>query len=97
MALLSVGGIPISNTVYAASAIILLPINSSINPIVYSGAIDRIFQKFKKSQIVNKFTFARMWSFSQRSQYKTVNPYSNNQTSEASLSGSNSKSKCTKL
>ena len=61
MALLSVGGIPISNTVYAVSAIILLPINSSINPIVYSSAIDRIFQKFKKSEALNKCTSSRMW------------------------------------
>ena len=89
MALLNIGGIPISNTVYAVSAIILLPINSSINPIVYSSAIDRIFQKFKKSKAVNIFTSSRMWSFSQSSQYRTENANPCNQTSEVILSGSN--------
>ena len=83
MALLSVGGIPISNTVYAVSAIILLPINSSINPIIYSSAIDRIFEKFKKNEAVNKFTSTtRMWSFLQSSRNKTENTNLNNQTSE---------------
>ena len=90
MALLSIGGIPISNTVYAVSAIILLPINSSINPIVYSSAINRIFQKFKKSKAVNKFNSnrmwpskmwsTRMWSFRQSSRYNTENSKFSNQT-----------------
>ena len=40
MAVLSINGVPISNTAYAVSAIVLLPINSALNPIVYSNAID---------------------------------------------------------
>ena len=84
MALLSIGGIAISNKVYAVSAIILLPINSSINPIVYSGAMDRIFQKFKKNEAVNKFTSTtRMLSFLQSPRNKTENTNLSNQATEA--------------
>ena len=42
MAFLSVSGVPISNDAYAVSAIILLPINSALNPILYSDAIDKL-------------------------------------------------------
>jgi len=40
MAMLSIAGVPISNTAYAVSAIVLLPINSALNPILFSNAID---------------------------------------------------------
>ena len=40
IAILSIAGVPISNTAYAVSAIILLPINSALNPIIYSNNIE---------------------------------------------------------
>ena len=40
MAFLSFSGVRISNDAYAVSAIILLPINSALNPILYSDAIE---------------------------------------------------------
>ncbi|XP_076814045.1 uncharacterized protein LOC143460429 [Clavelina lepadiformis] len=45
MAFINFSGIPVSNVAYAVSAIILLPINSALNPILYSNFIDNIIDK----------------------------------------------------
>ncbi|CAK8675563.1 unnamed protein product [Clavelina lepadiformis] len=47
MAFINFSGIPVSNVAYAVSAIILLPINSALNPILYSNFIDNIFGKVR--------------------------------------------------
>lgn len=39
IAFLRLGGVNVSNTVYAFAAIILLPINSALNPVLYSNAV----------------------------------------------------------
>lgn len=39
IAFLRLGGVNVSNTIYAFAAIILLPINSALNPILYSNAV----------------------------------------------------------
>ncbi|XP_076812070.1 uncharacterized protein LOC143459012 [Clavelina lepadiformis] len=45
MAFINFSGIPVSNVAYAVSAIILLPINSALNPILYSNFIDNIIER----------------------------------------------------
>ncbi|CAK8675565.1 unnamed protein product [Clavelina lepadiformis] len=49
MAFINFSGIPVSNVVYAVSAIILLPINSALNLILYSDFIDIIGNKICSS------------------------------------------------
>ena len=53
MAMLSINGVPISNTAYAVSAIVLLPINSALNPIVYSNAIDVLSNSARRRKTLN--------------------------------------------
>ena len=42
MVFINFSGIPVSDIAYVISAIILLPINSALNPILYSGIIDKL-------------------------------------------------------
>lgn len=46
LAYLSVSGVDIHGDVYVAAAIILLPMNSAISPLLYSSAIPRTFNYF---------------------------------------------------
>ena len=43
MSLLSMGSIVIPSILYAVSAIILLPINSSLNPVIYTDVVHKVF------------------------------------------------------
>ena len=47
MTFLSMAGVSLEPAAYAASAVILLPINSSINPIIYTDVIPRLVKAFK--------------------------------------------------
>lgn len=42
MAFINFAGVRLSPEAYAVSAIVLLPINSSLNPIIYSNLLDKI-------------------------------------------------------
>ena len=70
IALLSIVGVPISNTVYAVSAIVLLPINSALNPIIYSNAIDIIQGKQKLTSFYNSISLKA--GYASRSESKQV-------------------------
>ena len=48
MVFINFSGIPVSDIAYVISAIVLLPINSALNPILYSEVIDELFQKICK-------------------------------------------------
>ncbi|XP_078493335.1 G-protein coupled receptor GRL101-like [Ciona intestinalis] len=48
MAFLSIGGYDIPSVVYSVSAIILLPINSALNPLLYSNFVDKVIDRMKK-------------------------------------------------
>ena len=56
MAILSISGVPISNTVYSFAAIILLPINSALNPFFYSNLIDTLC-----AMLSRKLAVVRNW------------------------------------
>jgi len=47
-------GVKVNSIAYAVTAIVLLPINSALNPILYSSFIDQVWQKldFAKEQKV---------------------------------------------
>ena len=45
MAFVKLAGAPVSDTAYAFSAIILLPLNSALNPILYSSLLDSMIRK----------------------------------------------------
>ena len=47
MTFLSMAGMSLEPAAYAASAVILLPIKSSINPIIYTDVIPRLVKAFK--------------------------------------------------
>ena len=42
MVFINFSGIPVSDIAYVISAIVLLPINSALNPILYSDIIDKL-------------------------------------------------------
>lgn len=44
MAFLNLGGVRLPGLAYAVSAIILLPINSALNPIIYSNVLDKLYE-----------------------------------------------------
>lgn len=54
MAFVNFGGVAVPPDAYAYSAIFLLPINSALNPIVYSNVWTVVHQKFKKRKRVEK-------------------------------------------
>ena len=62
MAFLSLSGVSISNDAYAVSAIILLPINSALNPILYSDAIDVLIESIRGTTL-----FQSLFGFVQNS------------------------------
>ncbi|CAK8675570.1 unnamed protein product [Clavelina lepadiformis] len=45
MAFINFSGVPVPNVAYAVSAIVLLPINSALNPILYSSFVDNLTAK----------------------------------------------------
>ncbi|XP_076812331.1 uncharacterized protein LOC143459189 isoform X2 [Clavelina lepadiformis] len=45
MAFINFSGVPVPNVAYAVSAILLLPINSALNPILYSNFVDNLTSK----------------------------------------------------
>ena len=51
-------GVPMSDSAYAFTAVVLLPINSALNPIFYTSALQNLFAKFlirlKKFETLNK-------------------------------------------
>ena len=50
MAFVNFSGIPVSETAYVISAIVLLPINSALNPILYSDVLDKILSKIQSGK-----------------------------------------------
>ena len=56
MAFVNFSGIFVSDTAYVISAIVLLPINSALNPILYSDVLDKILAKIGKFKIESSFT-----------------------------------------
>nr|CAB3263306.1 uncharacterized protein LOC108950436 [Phallusia mammillata] len=48
MAFLNFGGTTVPPVIYAVSAIILLPINSSLNPLIYSNAPKMLYDRVRK-------------------------------------------------
>ena len=51
MAFINFGGNTVPDVAYAISAIVLLPINSALNPILYSDYIDKLFKLIKNKYI----------------------------------------------
>lgn len=47
MVFINFSGILVPDVAYAVSAIVLLPINSALNPILYSDYVDGIFIRFR--------------------------------------------------
>ena len=48
MAFVHFSGTPVSDIAYVISAIVLLPINSALNPILYSNAFDQFLKRFRR-------------------------------------------------
>jgi len=48
MAFINFAGVPLSGIVYVVSAIVLLPVNSALNPILYSDVVDKFIQVVRK-------------------------------------------------
>ncbi|CAK8693080.1 unnamed protein product [Clavelina lepadiformis] len=49
MAFINFSGVPVSDVAYAITAIVLLPINSSLNPILYSNLVDKMVAKTRQN------------------------------------------------
>ena len=94
MAFLSLSGVPISNDTYAVSAIILLPINSALNPILYSNAIDVLVASIRGKNLF-KSLFGSVPN-SASTQPKTASSPPTQKTA-VSLSNSNTDSTSNKL
>nr|XP_026692571.1 low-density lipoprotein receptor-related protein 1B-like [Ciona intestinalis] len=50
MAYISLGGVEMNNIVYVISAAVLLPINSALNPILYSNVVENVIKKLCKKR-----------------------------------------------
>ena len=74
MALLSFGGVPVPGTAYVVSAIILLPINSALNPIIYSDVGSFIFLKAKTLRRSSSLPFNSVSSTKQKFNRNTSLP-----------------------
>jgi len=51
MVFVNFSGVPVKETAYAVAAIVLMPINSALNPILYSNFIDKLVDKIKEKKI----------------------------------------------
>jgi len=47
MAFINFSDIPLMDVAYVVSAIVLLPINSALNPILYSDVFDNLYNKIR--------------------------------------------------
>ena len=57
MAFINFSGVELMDAAYVVSAIVLLPINSALNPILYSNVFDTIYDK-----VSQRVTNAIVWS-----------------------------------
>ena len=56
MVFINFSGVPHSDIAYVVSAIVLLPINSALNPILYSDLFDKLLKKIRRSRLKYKTT-----------------------------------------
>ena len=56
------GTVRFTGIAYGISAIVLLPINSALNPILYSDVFDKLYGRFRQ-----KITTSKMWTSSAHS------------------------------
>ena len=68
MAFVNFSGVPLPDIAYAISAIVLLPINSALNPILYSDVFDKLFDK-----TVHKINSSTTWITVRFSKQETKN------------------------
>jgi len=54
MAFINFSGVQLSGIAYVVSAIVLLPINSALNPILYSDVFDKLIDAVR-NRILSKF------------------------------------------
>ncbi|XP_039257513.2 uncharacterized protein LOC120334123 isoform X1 [Styela clava] len=50
MSFCKLAGVNIQDTAYAVAAIVLLPINSALNPILYSDMVDAVYKKIQRTK-----------------------------------------------
>ena len=81
MAFINFAGVPLSGIAYVVSAIVLLPINSALNPILYSDAFDKFIE-----------TVRNRISSKSGKEKKSDRSNQNNRASDVKTSTDNSKS-----
>ena len=72
IAFVNFSGFPVSDTAYVISAIVLLPINSALNPILYTDVLDKAMAEFRIRIFKSSSKKQRFGSSSEQTNQKNV-------------------------